>query len=83
MKASEVQEYRQRVLGPAAIAARTFFNSPNGKIVIDALDRVFSSNLIATTADGRVDPNMILIRVGNKEVIDYLRALADNQEDGE
>ncbi len=83
MLASEVMDYRKRVLGPAAAAAVRIFSSPEGKLVLDALDRVFARDLVATDKDGRVDPAGVLVRAGNKEVVDYLRGLAENKEDGE
>lgn len=83
MTDAELTAYRKKVLGPAAVAARRLFFSEDGKVVFDALDRVFGRNLVAKTRDGKVDESATLIRIGNKEVIDYLRTLAENDEGGQ
>lgn len=82
MKQSEIAAYRKKILSPAIYAAKQLFSSPQGKEVLEALDRAFTRNLVAKDGQGAVDANAVLIRVGNKQVIDYLRDLAEYKEDG-
>jgi hypothetical protein len=82
MRESEIEAYRRKVLGPAANAARVMFSSSQGQLVLSTLEEVFSRNIVATDSAGRVDPSATLVRVGEKNVIDYLRGLANNEEDG-
>lgn len=83
MTANEkVAKYRKEHLEPMRLAARKFFRTHDGKILLDGLDRVFSNKVnLPTDNNGAVDANAVLVNAGAGQVIQYLRDLAKEIED--
>jgi hypothetical protein len=70
-------------IAPIKAAANRMFSTPDGKTILDALERAFGDQTLPRDNTGAVDPNAVLINVGARRVFDYLRTLAEPKEEGQ
>lgn len=75
-----IAELRAKLL-PVRRAAFKLFGTPDGKLVLEALERAFVDELVPKDGNGAVDPNAVLVQVGARQVIDYLRKLSELEEE--
>ena len=76
-------EARLKFVAPVERAARNLFSTPDGKVVLDALDEVCSELIAKVPATGAIDVNAVLINVGALRVVQYLRDLAKPPGEGQ
>jgi hypothetical protein len=69
-------------IAPIKASAQRMFGSEDGRTVLDAIERAFVEDL-PRDATGAVDSNAVLIGVGARRVIDYLRNLAEPKKEGQ
>jgi hypothetical protein len=53
-------------------AYNAFFDTPNGQVIWDNLNRTFADDIVAKK-DGIVDPNATLVRAGNRQVLQFIQ----------
>ena len=70
-------------LAPIRHAAVRVFASEDGKTVLSALERAFDADNLPRDSTGAIDPNAVLIERGARQVIDYLRNLAEPKKEGQ
>jgi hypothetical protein len=80
---ADLRALAEKHIAPIKAAAQRMFRSSDGKIVLDALERAFCDDLVPHDSTGAVDPNAVLIGVGSRRVIDYLRTLAEPKKEGQ
>jgi hypothetical protein len=68
-------------------AYNAFFDTPNGQVIWDNLNRTFADDIVAkkdgivdpnatdivAKKDGIVDPNATLVRAGNRQVLQFIQ----------
>jgi hypothetical protein len=79
---ANLESLRSR-LAPIKHAAERVFSSQDGKTVLSALERAFDSDNLPRDSTGAIDPNAVLIERGARQVIDYLRTLAEPKKEGQ
>jgi hypothetical protein len=66
------KEKAQELLAEKAIAYRRVFDSPDGKKLLDDLQRQFGGTTLKKAPDGTIDSNASLASAGAREVILYI-----------
>jgi hypothetical protein len=77
------EEARTKLLSAAQGSALRMFSSPEGKVVLETLSKMFEGELVEKDKNGKVDENATLINVGAARVIAFLRNLAEPEGDRE
>lgn len=65
-------EAKKKLLAQAALFDRVF-SSPDGKAVLDELERQFDGTCLKKDKEGRIDPNATLAAAGCREVLLYIK----------